>query len=179
LPFGEGRRWMGGASPWVNALIGGWQVALINSYYAGQTISLYYEPTAAFQVSSIQQDFRGAIRYRPNITGDVLVPQGQRTPQNWLNRAAVSIPTDPSQPFGNAKRNAYRGPSTLQSDFAASKRFPMPWPNGTLEFRAEVFNLFNRTNFLPPNPNVSSPAFGTITSAFDPRIVQFGLKATF
>jgi hypothetical protein len=178
LPFGTGRRWGGNASPWLDALVGGWQVALINSFYAGQTVSLYYEPASAFQVSSISQDFRGQIRYRPNIIGPVLVPDGQRTPQNYFTRTGIAIP-DPTQPFGNAPRNELRGPAILQADFAASKRFQMPWRNGRLEFRAEVFNLFNRANFYPPNVNVSLPTFGTITQAFDPRIVQIGLKATF
>ena len=179
LPFGSGRRFLGGVSPVVDALIGGWQVALINSYYAGQTVTLTYTPSNAFVVSGIQQDFRGANNYRPNVVGDVLMPKDQRSPQSWFNRDAVAIPTDPSQPFGNAPRNAYRGPSIVQTDFALAKRFAMPWRSGGLEFRAEVFNLFNRTNFLPPNGNRSSNAFGTITGTLDPRIVQFGVKASF
>jgi hypothetical protein len=179
LPFGAGRRYFGDASPVLDAFVGGWQVALINSWFAGQTVTLTYTPTAAFTVSSIQQDFRGANNYRPNVVGEVLTPSDQRTISNWFNRDAVVIPTDPSQPFGNAPRNAYRGPSILTMDFAASKRFSMPWPRGGLEFRLEAFNLFNRANFLPPNGNRSAAAFGTITSTFDPRIVQLGLKATF
>ena len=179
LPFGSGRRFLGGASPVLDALVGGWQLALINSWYAGQTVTLTYTPSNAFLVSGIQQDFRGANNYRPNVVGDVLMPEGQRTPQSWFNRDAVVIPTDPSQPFGNAPRNAYRGPAIVQTDFALAKRFDMPWRSGGLEFRAEVFNLFNRANFLPPNGNRSSAAFGTITGTLDPRIVQFGLKASF
>jgi hypothetical protein len=179
LPIGSGRRVAGNASPLLNALIGGWQVALINSWFAGQTVTLTYTPSNAFLVSGIQQDFRGANNYRPNVIGDVMVPEGERSVNNWFNRDAVVIPTDPSQPFGNAPRNAYRGPSIVQTDFAASKRVQMPWRNGGLEFRAEVFNLFNRANFLPPNGNRSSGAFGTITGTLDPRIVQIGLKATF
>jgi hypothetical protein len=179
LPIGTGRRFAGGASPAVDALIGGWQVALINSWFAGQTVTLTYTPSNAFLVSGIQQDFRGANNYRPNVIGEVLAPEGQRGVTGWFNRDAVVIPTDPSQPFGNAPRNAYRGPSIVQTDFAASKRLRMPWTNGGLEFRVEVFNLFNRANFLPPNGNRSSAAFGTITGTLDPRILQIGLKATF
>jgi hypothetical protein len=179
LPFGSGRRYLGDASPVLDAFVGGWQVALINSWFAGQTVTLTYTPTAAFVVSSIQQDFRGANNYRPNVVGEVLVPSDQRTINNWFNRDAVVIPTDPSQPFGNAPRNAYRGPSILIMDFAASKRFSMPWPRGGLEFRLEMFNLFNRANFLPPNGNRSAAGFGTITGTLDPRIVQLGFKATF
>jgi hypothetical protein len=179
LPIGTGRRFAANASPALDVLIGGWQVALINSWYAGQTVTLTYTPTNAFLVSGIQQDFRGANNYRPNVIGEVLTPKDQRTVTNWFNRDAVVIPTDPSQPFGNAPRNAYRGPSIVQTDFAASKRFAMPWREGGLELRIEAFNLFNRANFLPPNGNRSAAAFGTITGTLDPRILQIGVKATF
>ncbi len=109
--------------PVVDAFIGGWQMAGINTFYAGETVTLTYTPGAAFQVSGIQQDFRGANNYRPNVIGEVMVPEDQRNVQNWFSRAGVVAPTDPSQPFGNAPRNAYRGPTVWQVDFAASKRF--------------------------------------------------------
>ncbi len=179
LPIGTGRRFLGGASALTNALVGGWQIAGVNSVYAGETVTLTYTPSAAFQVSGIQQDFRGANNYRPNVIGDVLVPSDQRNAQNWFDRNNVVIPTDPSQPFGNAPRNAYRGPLVWQMDLAASKRFGLPWRSSNFEFRAEFFNLFNRTNFRSPNGNRSSAAFGTITSTYDPRIIQFALKLNF
>ena len=55
----------------------------------------------------------------------------------------------------------------------------MPWKNGRLEFRSEFFNLLNRVNFRAPNGNRSAVAYGTITSTFDPRVIQFALKASF
>ena len=122
-----------------------------------------YTPLPAFQVSGIQQDFRGANNYRPNVTGDPYAPEGERTVQNWFNRNNVVVPTDPSQPFGNAERNSVRGPVFWQIDLALSRRVPMPWPAGAVEFRAEFFNLLNRTNFRAPNGNRSAAAFGTIT----------------
>ena len=47
------------------------------------------------------------------------------------------------------------------------------------EFRGEFFNLLNRTNFRAPNGNRSSARFGTITTTYDPRIMQFGFKVSF
>jgi hypothetical protein len=179
LPIGRGRRYMSDASVLTDALLGGWQIAGINTVAAGERATLRYVPTNAAIVSGIQQDFRGANAYRPNVSGDVLVPEGQRSPSNYLNRDAVVIPTDPSQPFGNAARNTVSAPMFWTVDLQASKRFPMPWPNGNLEFRAEFFNLLNRSNFRAPVSNRSANNFGTITATYDPRIVQFALKVNF
>jgi hypothetical protein len=179
LPFGHGRRFLSGVSGFVDALIGGWQIAGINWIYSGETVTLTYTAGPAFQVSGIQQDFRGANNYRPNIVGAVLVPESERTPQRYLDPAGVVIPTDPSQPFGNAPRNNVRGPYVYQVDFLAGKRFRMPWRSGEAEFRLEAFNLMNRTNFRAPNGNRSATAFGTITSTYDPRQLQIGIKLMF
>jgi hypothetical protein len=179
LPFGTGRRFAGNASRTLDLVIGGWQIAGANQITAGEPFTLIYSPTAAFQVSGIQQDFRGANNYRPNVIGPVLVPKDQRTVLNWLNRDSVVIPTDPSQPFGNAERNGYRGPRVWQVDMGAFKRFALPWRTSNLEFRAEFFNLLNRTNFRAPSGNSlnrSQASFGTITATYDPRIIQFALK---
>ena len=179
LPFGSGRKYLSDANPVVDAILGGWQIAGINTVTPGEMVTLTYLPLAAQQVSGIQQDFRGANNYRPNVSGDPLVPEGERTISNWLSRTTVTVPTDLSQPFGNAPRNSVRGPLLWTVDLVASKRFQMPWRNGGLEFRAEAFNLLNRVNYRAPNGNRSAVAYGTITSTYDPRIVQFGLKLSF
>jgi hypothetical protein len=169
LPFGKDK------SPLVNALIGGWQLAGINRVTAGEPVTLTYTPGATFVVSGIAQDFRGANNYRANVSCDPLAPSNERTFTNWFNKACVAVPTDPSQPFGNAGRNSVRGPNFWQMDLAASKRFQIAGPT-SFEFRLEAFNLFNHTNFRAPNGNRSSGAFGTITATQDPRQLQFGFK---
>jgi hypothetical protein len=175
LPFGTGKRWAGGASRGLDAVIGGWQLAGINSLYAGEAVTFTYTPTTAFQVSGIQQDFRGANNYRPNVNGDPYAPESERTINNWFNKANVVIPTDPSQPFGNAPRNNVRGPKFWQVDAVASKEIPIAGRTKA-EIRIEAFNLLNHTNFRAPNGNRSSTAFGTITATYDPRQLQLGFK---
>ena len=60
------------------------------------------------------------------------------------------------------------------------KKFALPWKEGhKLEFRGEVFNLFNRVNLGSPNTTRINALFGRITSAGDPRIVQLGLRYSF
>ena len=179
LPFGRGRKYMNNVSAVTDAVLGGWMLAGINTVAPGEMVTLTYTPTTAQQVSGIQQDFRGANNYRPNVNGDPYVPEGERNINNWLSRTTVTVPTDNSQPFGNAPRNSIRGPLLWTVDMVLSKRFNMPWRNGSFEFRGEFFNLLNRTNFRAPNGNRSAGAYGTITTTYDPRIIQFGFKASF
>ena len=146
----------------------------------GERDTLIYSPAAAFQVSGIQQDFRGANNYRPNVTGEVLVPEGSRTPQNYLSRDTVVLPTDPSQPFGNAERNTVSAPLYLgagpaghqaRADAVAAGRGGVPHrgiqPAEPLELSAL------------PSTNRSANNFGTITATYDPRILQLGVKVLF
>ena len=129
-------------------------------------------------MSGINQEFRGSNNYRPNVIGD---PYGDKNSiTDYFNHANVVIPTDPSQAFGNAERNSVSGPWFWQLDFVASKNFRLPIGSQTnLQIRIEAFNLFNRTNFSAPSGNRSSAAFGTITSTYDARQVQLGVKVTF
>jgi hypothetical protein len=178
LPIGKGRRFLGDAPPLVDALVGGWMLSGISFLYSGEPVTFTYTPAPAFQVSGIAQDFRGANNYRPNVVGD---PYGDRDSiTNYFNRDAVVIPTDPSQPFGNAERNSVRGPGFWQVDFVAAKSFGLPFGTNTqLQFRFEAFNLLNKTNLRAPNGNRSANAFGTITSTYDARQLQLGIKLVF
>ena len=158
----------------MDLLAGGWQVAGINTITPGEMVTFTYTPAAAFQVSGITNDFSGANNYRPNVTCDPYVGRPQSI-TNWFNPACVSLPTDPSQPFGNAPRNNVRGPNFWQFDLAASKNFALG-DRTKLQFRLEAFNLFNRVNFLAPASNRSNATFGTITTTYDARQMQLGLK---
>jgi hypothetical protein len=80
--------------------------------------------------------------------------------------------------FGNERRNDLVGPGYLNVDFNARKDFKIE--RFTTQFKAEFFNLFNRTQLGLPNNNVQSSSFGSITSSSAPaREIQFGLKVLF
>ena len=130
-------------------------------------------------MSGITQEFRGSNNYRPNVIGDPL------RRQELDHRATSARPTS-SFPPTRASRSATRsatacsGPWFWQLDFVASKNFKLPIGSQTnLQIRIEAFNLLNRTNFRAPNGNRSSAAFGTITSTYDARQIQLGVKVTF
>jgi len=80
--------------------------------------------------------------------------------------------------FGNSGKNMIRGPRYFNTDVALLKSTRIR-ERIDVQFRAEFFNLFNNVNFNAPNGNVASAQFGRITSALDPRILQFGLKMLF
>jgi len=173
LPFGRGRMFGGGASGPVDALIGGWRLAGINTMTSGVPVTFVYTPSAAAVVSGIAQDFRGANNYRPNVVCDPTTDGTSITA--YFNTACVVAPTDPSQPFGNAPRNSVRAPWFWQLDASLAKQLALGG-NAKLELRFEAFNVLNRTNVLAPSGNRSSGAFGTITGTHDARQMQLGVK---
>ena len=173
LPFGHGKRWGSGMSTAMDLLVGGWQLAGINTITPGEMVTFTYSPAAAFQVSGITNDFSGANNYRPNVTCDPNAANPTIT--QWFNPTCVVLPTDPSQPFGNATRNSVRGPNFWQLDAAATKNLPLG-DRAKMQVRLEAFNLLNRDNFTAPASNKSATTFGTITSTFDARQVQLGVK---
>jgi hypothetical protein len=180
IPYGRGRKFGSNLPLAADWLLGGWQLSGINSLWSGQPVNLAYTPSAAFQVSQTLPDWRGGISYRPNVTGPVMFPKGQRNQDNWFNPANVVLPTDPSQPFGNAGRNIARRPGLAQLDLGIQKNFTLPWREGmALQFRGEAFNAFNRTNFGNPQINRSAGGFGQIRSTFPARQIQFALRLQF
>ena len=175
LPFGHGKRWGKSMPIALDMLAGGWQVAGVNTMTPGEMVTLTYSPASAFQVSGITNDFSGANNYRPNLTCDPYAAAGQQSITNWFNTACVVLPTDPSQPFGNAPRNNVRGPNYWTFDLAANKQVALGG-RARLEVRIEAFNVLNRVNYTPPAANRSAGTFGTITSTFDARQIQLGAK---
>jgi hypothetical protein len=108
-----------------------------------------------------------------------VTPEGQRTVKTYLNRSTVQVPTDPSHPFGNAGRNIARSHSFEQLDFGLHKQFRLWSETSKLDFRTEAFNLLNQTNFQAANSDISSSSFGSITSTYPARQIQFAMKIVF
>ncbi|MGH9449642.1 MAG: carboxypeptidase regulatory-like domain-containing protein, partial [Terriglobia bacterium] len=163
LPFGRGRRFASHMSPWADGALGGWEFSLIASAHSGQPVNLSYDPSAAFQVSASLPSWLGGVQMRPNITGPVQGGSPQIT--SYFLKQNIQIPTDPSEPFGNAGRNIGVSPGYSDFDFGIFKDFLLPYREMHVQFRAEFFNGFNNTNLAAPNGDVSSAAFGTISSA--------------
>ena len=111
---------------------------------------------------------------RANLNGD---PYGDRdSTTNYLNFASFSAPAPGT--YGAQRRGDIYGPGTRGIDIALVRLFRLQ--THTLEARVESFNLMNWTRYNNPATNFNAPnTFGRITSALDPRIMQFALKYQF
>jgi hypothetical protein len=101
---------------------------------------------------------------------------GPRTVTQWFNTSCFALQAPFT--FGNAPRNSVLGPGFANMDFALAKTWQVAGTS-QLEFRWEIFNLFNRANFNLPNRIFGNPSFGRISSAKNPREMQFGVRFSF
>jgi len=163
LPFGPGKPLLSSGGP-VAYVFGGWQVQGIVRAASGFPLSV--SATSVCQCGNY-------VPQRVNIVspGNFGILDNP-SPTHWFDQTAYSAPLAGTQ--GNAGRNTIRGPGTQQVNFSVSKRFPVA--RARVEFRAEMFNLFNRNNFGNPDTNISNSTVGTITTADDGRSVQLGLR---
>jgi len=111
---------------------------------------------------------------RPNLIGNPEL--SNPTTSQWFNTAAFAFSAPGT--FGNAGRNILEGPGFQSVNMSLVKNTALT-ESVKLQFRAEAFNLFNHPNFNLPDNFLGSPTFGQITSARDPRHIQFGLKLLF
>lgn len=111
---------------------------------------------------------------RAHLNGDPYGDQDSTT--NYLNFASFSAPA--AGEYGRQRRGDVYGPGTRNVDIAIVRMFRLDAHR--LEARLESFNLMNWTRYNNPAANFSAPnTFGRITSALDPRIIQFAIKYAF
>jgi hypothetical protein len=194
VPYGRGRKHGHDLNPFVDAVIGGWQVSAINTAQAGTPFNITYSPNSAQLASTqITANYRGVNLYRPNRVPGVPLTQGRTVQQavtgyiQYINYNAITLPAINTaagvlqSPFGNLSRNPGRTPAFYETDLDLNKRFSTPIEGLKVEFRSELYNIFNHTNlYLPSSPSGTQggtpTSGGLITSTFTPRVVQFGLK---
>ena len=170
LPF-KGNRW-----------IEGWQLSGIQSFHTGVPFSLNEGDQA-----DLQNNFDSE---RPNYVAGCNVYANQ-TPTNWFNESCFS--PSPYGSIGNLGRNNLVGPGYVDTDFGLMKSTRIK-ENLSLQFRAELFNIFNHPNFAPPSGAVFTagvvptlnPTANQLTSVVGSggiagvaRQTQFSLKLIF
>jgi outer membrane receptor protein involved in Fe transport len=152
-------------SPFESAAFKDWEIGLIWTLESGPPVT----PTLSKDVANV-----GSFNQRPNVSGDP--NQGPKTPDQWFNTDAFSIPA--AYTYGNAGVGIIRGPGLSTVNLALSRGFSFGGSRA-LRLRVEAFNLFNRANFLLPNATADSPQFGTIFQAGPARELQLGFKFLF
>lgn len=159
LPFGRGRQYGGDISKALDFLVGGWQ---LNGIFRAQSGNPF------------------DVRVNNRLVNLVGEPYTDNDSGPYLNRSAFQ----PVAGIGNLERNSLRSPSTYQLNFGAVKNFNFT-ETFKLQFRAEAFNILNKTQLGTPNTDYNNTStfngFGTIrgTSPFSNRQLQFGLRLEF
>lgn len=166
----------------------GWQILNITTLTSGSPFSVY---------SGIQQTGAGSGGTdRPDLAEMPSFSTSRTVREDYFGRGKnnytfFNIPIDVpggtgpySGNFGTMGRNVFRGPGYVNFDFALIKDTPFGHRGngelGTLEFRAEFFNVFNRVNFGLPSNVVRGSGFGVISkTAGTSRQIQFSLKIIF
>jgi len=172
LPFGEGRDYLSDDG-WVTKILTGWETFGIVTLQTGRpfTVALLSE----IDNSGTGRSVLGfGFNDRPNVAGNPEL--SDPSPSRWFNTAAFTF--SPPGTFGNAGRNILDGPGYQNVNASLVKNTHLT-EQVNLQFRAEFFNLFNHPNFNLPDNFLGSPTFGVISSAREPRHIQFGLKLLF
>jgi hypothetical protein len=150
-------------------LLGNWQLAGILTLQTGQPFTIN---------SAIDVNEDGNLTDRLNTTGGLIVRDHGRTRIEVAGKTPLSL-LAPLGENGSVGRNTFRAPGVATFDVALSKTLRIRDRHQFL-FRAEIFNLFNRTHFGTPVRILEAPAFGqSVNTTIPARRIQFSVKYAF
>ena len=169
LPVGRGRG-LNLDSSAANAILGGWSLGIISELRSGVPFGVIESSNRLNTFSPLQ---------RSNIIGDPELSTSRSRAElvrEYFNTQAFAFPG--TGKLGNAARTHMLGPGSATFDFSLLK--DIPFGEGRyVQIRGEFFNLFNRPNFRNPAARRGRGNFGHISSTFDARIIQLGLRIVF
>jgi hypothetical protein len=155
----------------VRWVFGGWQSNGIYTVETGIPLNI---------VSGVNNALDGEAGDFADYSGAAWQVAGNRARKDqiaqWFNTSVFSV--NAIGTIGSGRRNQLRAPGDSNLDFSLFKNFPIR-EKQFVQFRSEFFNLLNHPNLGPPGNTVTSPTFGRITTALDPRIIQLALKVVF
>jgi hypothetical protein len=159
----------------VRTAIGGWEVSGIITIESGLPLNI------GLSGGQGGNALPNAIN-RPNLVGHISYPSAVDPTKaqviQYIDPSAFALPSVGA--FGNLGHNGLRGPGRDNWNLSLFKSFVFSETRGSrLEFRVETFNTWNHTQFNQTSTNFGSKNFGQFTSAFDPRVMQLGLKLYF
>ena len=155
LPFGRQHRLLSNANGAVERIVGGWSIAALGILRTGVASTVHIGTN-----TSGNGDFTNQ---RPDRVPGVSQYGTGSGPDNFLNGAAYAMPAPGT--FGNLGRNTFYGPSYKAIDFSILKKTRLT-ETKNVEFRAELFNVFNHPNFDEPNAFWGTDANGKVFTSF-------------
>ena len=153
------------SNPTLRAVGSGWRLSPLFKVLSGDYMTV---------TTSVDRALNGiALQRLDQVLGN---PYGDKSVNSYLNPAAFALPALGT--LGNAGAASIAGPGTWQFDTSLSRIFQFH-ETQQLEFRTEAFNVTNSFRMNNPTTNFSVNTFGQVTTAKDPRILQFALKYIF
>ena len=171
LPFGKGKKFAGNANKFVNGVVGGWRIGVIQTYQSGFPYRLQRNNPLAIFNRETRPTIDTYDNWRAPISGDKFDP----AVDVFIDRSI--FPTQPVA-FGNATRHnpKVRTFPRFNENISLGKTFPLT-ERFRMDLRMEAFNLLNRTIFSQGNSNINNNSFGVVTSQVNQaRSMQAGLK---
>ena len=156
-------------------ILGGWTVSGITFFENGL-------PQRAAYSGSDVLGLGGGTSNRPNLVSHVTYP---KTVNAWFSKSSFADPVapwngGPNQGFGNARKDAIKGPGIQNWNISLFKAIPLTKGEGPrIDLRFESFNTFNHMNPQGVNLNNHDTNFGKVTSDYGPRTLQLGGKFIF
>jgi len=175
LPFGHGKQFGGNWNDAANAVLGNFQLTLIERISSGFPVPLIDSNNTSGTTFNSGGD---SYNYnRPDQVRPCNVYDANHSQHQWINPSCFYAPA-PGE-LGDASRVPVVGPDFVNSDFSLIKKIALP-RKMDLNFRAEFFNLFNHTQYGMPVQDFNAPGFGAVNSTVNnPRLIQLALKLAF
>jgi Carboxypeptidase regulatory-like domain/TonB dependent receptor len=158
------------------ARLGRWMRAFGRNWTASAFLTLQSGMPVAVTQATNHNAFAGFGIQRPNLVGTPTLPAAQRSTDRWFDTSAFA--EAPVFTLGSASRNPVRGPGYRNLDVGLTRLVPLG-RRASLDVRLEAFNVTNTPALGSPNGVFGSPAFGRITTAGDPRVLQLAAKIRF
>lgn len=161
LPWGKGRPFLTNANRALNAIVGGWDISGIYSYYSGQFLTpLWSGPDPTGTAFSANRT-RPIVTIRPDHLRDANLPSDERSVNRWFDVGAFGAP--PIGRFGSSAKGVIKGPgvNVWHAGFFKSFQFT---EQVRLRWELTATNFFNHPNYNNPAVNISqAAAAGVIT----------------
>ena len=158
----------------VGKIVDGWGLSGITTYQTGFPIRITSESD-----NELMNSFDFELPGEPNQIAPFSWQKPQANGNYYFNNRTIFSNAGIFGTVGNSPRTICCGPGISDTDFAAMKNIPIN-EHSHFEFRAELFNVFNHTQFYNPDGDITDGSqFGQVTEVKPPRLAQFALKYYF